>query len=117
MLLTVVILGSIFLSASAIGGLLTLYQVKQANDAAVAAQAVFAADAGIEWQIFCYFVGQTKDVPCPAGSSSLKNGASFTSEAILNRSAGKLTITAEGSAGLGSRKIVRALETIFTFSK
>lgn len=115
MLLTVVIIGSIFLGASAIGGILMLYQIRQANDMAVSTQAIFAADAGIEWETFCYFKGSSSGIICPPKATTLGNGASFISKTVLDRPAKKLTISADGSAGSGERKAVRALESVFTF--
>lgn len=115
MLLTVVIIGSIFLGASAISGILLLYQVRQANDMAISTQAIFAADTGVEWETFCYFKGSTGGIACPPTATTLGNGASFTSKAVLDRPARKLTISADGSGGSGERKAVRVLESVFTF--
>lgn len=55
MLLVVVTLGSILLSASAISGILLIYQIRNTNDSVNSAKAIFAADAGIEVASFCYF--------------------------------------------------------------
>ena len=55
MLLTVLSIGGTILGASAIAGLLMVYQIRSATDFANSAKAVFAADAGIEWAQYNYF--------------------------------------------------------------
>jgi hypothetical protein len=55
MLITVLSLGGTILGATAIAGLLMLYQIRSATDFANSAKAVFAADAGTEWAQYNYF--------------------------------------------------------------
>ena len=57
MIITVVALSGAFLVAASIAGLLMVYQIRAGNDAVNSAKAIFAADAGIEAVIFCYFKG------------------------------------------------------------
>ncbi len=55
MLLTVLSIGGTILGATAIAGLLMLYQIRSATDFANSAKAVFAADSGTEWALYSFF--------------------------------------------------------------
>ena len=55
MLLSVLIISGAVLGATAIAGLLMLYQVRQATNITLSMQALFAADAGVEWELFKLF--------------------------------------------------------------
>src|SRR3989344_3239492 len=55
MLLTVLILSALFLSATAVAGLLMVYQLSQVTKIVESAQAIFAADAGIERSLFLVY--------------------------------------------------------------
>lgn len=55
MILSIVLLGALLLSASAIAGLLTIFQIRQANNVVNSTKAIFAADAALEWATYaCY---------------------------------------------------------------
>ena len=73
MVLSVVMLGGVLMSASAIAGLLMVYQIRQANDAVNSAKAIFAADTGIEWGIYMFSRPTSTEL-----APTLSNGASFT---------------------------------------
>lgn len=81
MVLISIIIGGIFLSSSVIAGLLMFFQLRQANDAVTSGMAFFAADAGVEQALDCYyhqttsFPADTSDV-CPK-SGTLSNGATY----------------------------------------
>jgi hypothetical protein len=55
MLITVLALSGTILGATAIAGLLMLYQIRQTTDAANSAKAIYAADSGIEWRLYRFF--------------------------------------------------------------
>lgn len=55
MMLTVVIMGATLLLASAIAGYVVVSQLKNTQDIAKSVQAFFAADAGVEEALHCYF--------------------------------------------------------------
>lgn len=55
MIITVLTLGGTLLGATTIAGLLMLYQIRQATDLKNSAQAIFAADTGIEWGLYRFF--------------------------------------------------------------
>ena len=57
MLIAVLALGGAILGATAVAGLMTLYQIRAATDTANSAKAIFAADAGTEWALFNYYCG------------------------------------------------------------
>lgn len=71
MLLSMLILGGILLGASTLAGLLLLYQFRQASHAGQSAQAIFAADTGLEWELYRIFKDSGYAKP------AMTNGASF----------------------------------------
>ena len=73
MLLTVLILGSVILSASTIAGYLMTLKIRASSDIANSAKAIFAADAGVEWELYKQF--KNSDYPKPLFS----NNADFIS--------------------------------------
>ncbi len=74
MLLTVLILGSTILAASTIAGYLTLLKIRASSDTTNSTKAIFAADTGIEWELFKFIKSQPA-YPKPTFS----NGANFNS--------------------------------------
>lgn len=98
MLSTVLILSGTILGATAIAGLLMLYQVRQSTNIGDSAKAIFAADAGLEYE----FYRKYKDAGYIA--PTLTNGASFATTLI-----GTTTVQSVGSAG----EVVRAFEATF----
>lgn len=52
MLLTTLILSGTILAAATLAGLLMVYQIRQASDATQSAKAIYAADAGIEYELY-----------------------------------------------------------------
>ncbi len=81
MLITVVMLSGAVLASTSLAGLLILYQLRQATDAKASMQAIFAADAGLEWA----FYNENKLVGTPEYknydppiSRTLDNGAKYT---------------------------------------
>jgi len=73
MLLTVLVLGGSILAASTVAGYLTLLKIRTSSDVANSGKAVFAADTGIEWELYKAF--KKSDYPQPLFS----NGATFDS--------------------------------------
>jgi hypothetical protein len=67
MLLSVLVISSAVLGATSLAGLLVLSQLRQASDAQGSAQAIFAADAGMECALYrqyrdnTMFCGQKND--------------------------------------------------------
>ena len=54
-LITIIVITGTLIGALTIGGLLILYQLRQAGDITRSAQSIFAADAGIEWGLYQFF--------------------------------------------------------------
>ncbi|MDP3880998.1 MAG: hypothetical protein Q8Q32_02360 [bacterium] len=52
MLLTTLILSGTILAAATLAGLLMVYQIRQSSDATQSTKAIYAADAGIEYELF-----------------------------------------------------------------
>ncbi len=101
MIMVVVMIGGLLLAATAIAGLLTVYQIQQSNDAVSSAQAFFAADAALEWQLANY----NKNYNTPI---SFTNGATAISK-FSTLGDGSLDFVSQGFSG----NTVRSLETIF----
>ena len=72
MLLTVLVLGASILAASTIAGYLTLLKIRTASDVMNSTKAIFAADTGVEWELYVMFKDPTYPQPV------LTNGATFT---------------------------------------
>lgn len=59
MLLATLALGGAILGATTIAGLLMLYQIRATTDSENSANAIFAADAGVEWALFDFYCDAT----------------------------------------------------------
>jgi hypothetical protein len=68
MLIAVLSLGGAILGATTVAGLLTLYQLRAANDSQNSAKAIFAADSGVEWTLFDYYCGTINPSRCAGGA-------------------------------------------------
>lgn len=55
MVMVTIIIGVLMASASAVAGLLTFYELRQATDTEESSMAFYAADAGMEKTLYCYF--------------------------------------------------------------
>jgi len=97
MLLTVVITGGLFLAASTIAGLLMLYQVRQATDVINSTKAIYAADAGLEWDLYQRFVSQDNS------DGTFDNPISFSNSATVKIIRNGSTTKSIGTAGHTSR--------------
>lgn len=108
MLLSIVLLGGVILSATAIGGLLMVFQIRQGNDAVNSAKALFAADTGLEWETYNRFTSVPGSVTEPAFDPIL-GSVSFVSTTTIDAVLEETTITSQGF----SNNSVRALEAVF----
>ena len=65
MILSTILIGGAIFSATAIAGFALFFHIRQAGDAVQSAASFFAADAGIEETLFCYYKeqhGPTEDI-------------------------------------------------------
>ena len=99
MLLTVLVIGGLLLGASAIAGLLMVYQLRQSSDVTNSTKAIFAADAGIEWELYRMF--KDPDYPKPI----MTNQTDFSTTVY-----GTSTIKSIGSSHRSSRAFELTLE-------
>lgn len=92
MIVITLLIGGLFLSATAIAGLLMFYQLNQASNVQGSGAAVFAADAGLNAALNCY---QNAVAPLGVCSSvvtmcqtslNLANGARASSSIVFNPS-------------------------------
>ncbi len=72
MLLTVLILGGSILGASTIAGYLMILKVRGSSDTTNSTKAIYAADTGIEWELYKQFKNQSYPKP------SMSNSTGFT---------------------------------------
>ncbi len=110
LLFSVLILSGALLSVTVIAGLLTLYQLRQAGDVARSAQAIYAADAGLEMEFYRWFKdfdnchapspdlfvvpGSYPTTPaCFTIPSPLTNGAKFVTSIEYRPGSGSLPVT------------------------
>lgn len=124
MILTVLSLGGTMLGATTIAGLLMLYQLRQATDMASSAKAIFAADAGIEWAIYCLLNSDDAKCPPPSSNNPLvldDNVTNFFSSCYgegnvyLSCVAGEPVVLLRSLAS--SRGVYRALEVSFELAQ
>jgi len=108
MLITVMTLSGTILGATTIAGLLMLYQIRQSTDIINSSKAIYAADAGIEYELYRFFKDDTYET-----EGILDNGATF--ETSVTETLGDDGVTIESviikSTGK-SNKIARAFESI-----
>lgn len=114
MLITVLALSGTILGATAIAGLLMLYQLRQSNDVINSNKAIFAADSGLEWRLYKFFKADNQTCKeCPDGGAcpgpSFENGASF--QAACDSAGGAATTTTVKSTGT-SGNASRALQIV-----
>jgi hypothetical protein len=87
-IIAVLTLGGAILGATTLAGLLLLYQIRDTTDSEGSAQAIFAADAGVNWALYSYFNDNGRSQsPMPGNANvgleapavgSLSNGATIT---------------------------------------
>lgn len=91
MLIAVLSLGGAILGATALAGFLTLYTIRSATNYRDSAQAILAADSGVNWVLYNYFNG----FPDPA-YPTLPNGT--TVAVTCYNSAGVALASCDSSA-------------------
>lgn len=74
MLISVLTLGAVMLGATAVSGLLVVYQIRMSSDAAGSAKAIFASDAGIDWGLYQFLKPASAT---PDKQPVFSNGAEF----------------------------------------
>jgi len=97
MLVTILALSGTILGATTIAGLLMLYQIRQSADAGNSAKAIYAADAGLERQLYELFKNET----CDAAMRTLFNDAVY--ESSCEEMPERFLIKSQGTAGNVSR--------------
>lgn len=113
MILTVLIISGTILGATTIAGILMVNQIRQATNAQHSLQALFAADTGLEWELYNNFVGSYE--------KPQMNKADFVTKVIGSdnsiefRSVGCAGALIEGKVpeNFCSRKVNRSLELFF----
>ena len=118
MVLTVVMVGGIFLSATAIAGLLIFFQLQQATDFGNSTMAVFAADGAMEEATYRFLFedlpGDCFLEPCEIDAMPFANGATGAAEISVSppNEPGASTVIKSFGWDAGKR-VVRSLENVF----
>lgn len=107
MVLTIMVLGGIMIGASAIGGLLTLFQMREATDTTNSTQAIYAADTGVEWELYKF---TNPDEAQEKGEWSMTNGAEFVSSITMANTSTPSSVKSIGTSGNSHR----AFEVVFS---
>lgn len=99
MIIAVLAIGGTLLGASAIAGLLTIFQIRQSTDLANSTRAIYAADAGLEWALYEVKSQSDRDAWPAISQPTFSNGAtvSITIDAVTGE------IKSVGSSGKSSR--------------
>ena len=100
MLIAVVIMGSILLSITTIAGYLSTQRLKTSSDVAASTRAIYAADAGIEWNLYKNLIS-----PQVASAPSFSNGASMSCSQVGN------VITCTGTSAPSTRSLYLTITT------
>lgn len=111
MLLTVVILSGVFLAITAISGYLTLTQLRLATAASDSTRAIFAADTGVEWELYRHFRcadPATAPARCAEPPPVLANNEVFETRVNPGGDSVKSTGYADSR-----KKVARAFELLF----
>jgi hypothetical protein len=78
MIIAVLSLGGAMLIATAIAGLLTLYQLRATTNSVNSSKSIFAADTGIGWALFSYYCKDEARCSGPLAAPTLANGTTIT---------------------------------------
>jgi len=106
MMLTVLVISGTTLGATTIAGLLMLYQLRQATSVTYSSQALFAADAGLEWELFKLF---NPDAAADHQAPEMTNGSTFESAIVEGEN---ILVKSVGCAG--QKNVCRAFQVILT---
>ncbi len=115
MLITVLVLSGTILGATAIAGLIMLYQIRQSTDIVNSTKAIYAADSGIEWRLYKFFKTDAQICKnCPDGGAcpqpKFQNNSSFEATCVAQGGGATTTVDVK-STGLSGNN-ARAFEII-----
>lgn len=119
MILTTVIIGGLFLSASVVAGFLMFYQLRQVGDAVASGMAVFATDAGVEEALHCYYREQNlsnldMSKLCENRGDILSNGARYNSNLYCVGSDRRMNISCLSAPPPGGNDVVYGFRVFAT---
>ena len=108
MLITVLVLSGTILGATAIAGLLMIYQVRQSTDIMNSTKAIYAADSGIEWRLYKFF--KTDFQVCKNCSDPVDPGGACPQPAMLNISGSQSPIITSCATfgGVATTTVIKA---------
>lgn len=107
MLLAVLLIGSGILAMTAISGYLTLQRVRMSSDIVNSTKAIFAADAGIECELYNYF--KSASVSCDKLSFE-DNKVKIKTSIVADASSTPQYIKSVGSAARAYRAFIMGFE-------
>lgn len=115
MILSILVLGGAILGATTIAGLLMVFQIRQTTDVRNSAQAIFAADAGIETGMYNYFKVSSSTYLCSHDADPASDTCSFSfglsNGAIVNAmdTTSDNSLLSKGMAGTARRAFLSSL--------
>lgn len=116
MLLTVVVLSGTLMTVSGIVGFLMLHKIRQSTDIVSSAKAIFAADSGIEWELYRCFKCKSVEI-CDSDCASpydnppsMFNNSEFTTTITFGASSTPTFIKSIGKAGNTARAFLMMLQ-------
>jgi len=94
MLVMVLVLGATMLGASVIAGYITVQELRTAGDITHSAQAIYAADSGMGWELYKTFVGDNG-----LSYPTFSNGATVSTTEETAEDYSSVTLKSFGNAG------------------
>lgn len=101
MLLATVVISATLLAATTLAGLLMVNQIRQSANAEQSARAIFAADAGLEHQLYQFY----KEAPdCSIAPPDFSNNSEVDTK--MEREGSDVVIKSVGTSGRASRSFL-----------
>jgi len=141
LLMTVVLLGAMMIGTTVISGIVLVNAVRSATSVGFSSQAIYAADSGLEWELYQYFKpAESESAPVLSNSKARLETCSFVyfdstdklsvehhdSDGVLVRQPGaagdylcpnapkpEFTMRSVGISGPSGKEVRRAFELIF----
>lgn len=108
MLVTVMALSGMILGATTIAGLLMIYQLRQSTDLINSTRAIYAADAGIEYELYRIYKNSGYVAPVLSNGASFETQKQSESAIDVGKKTETITVKSIGKSG----KVARAFEMI-----
>ncbi len=106
MLITTLVLSGVVLASITVAGVLMLYQIRQAGNAAQSAKAIYAADTGINYRLYQLLQNDCNH-PAPEFVDATQSESAISLETATNPADPKdVVINSNGTAGKTFRSFI-----------